>query len=270
MAEPVIVIGAVNAAAHPFFDGSALIACTWATTCCLTVESQLSTVTFDGAANAALRSAIGSSIDGSVWKNSTPPEKLFSVRPVSGSSKMPVGRLALRNTVRGPRSESASRIVNPAMPASLKPPSIPTKNTRCATAVVVFESSIRLPAASILRMPPISAASSWPPNMLPCTWTPIEVMPTIGNSPCRSFPTSIWIPWIEPENSRPSIPLIPVTLAESVSVKFVGSVWMCGQVMPIASILIGSQLGHMKLSPPAEPTLRKTPKLSAVWNEPSP
>ena len=84
MADPVIVIGEVNAAAQPFFDGSARIARYCCTTCDLTVESQLSGDTFVGAWNAASRSCIGSVIDGSVWKNSTPATKSFSVRPKGG------------------------------------------------------------------------------------------------------------------------------------------------------------------------------------------
>ena len=93
----------------------------------------------------------------------------------------------------------------------------------------------------------------------------------IGNSPASSLPTSIWMPSIEPENSRPAMPLIPVTLADSVRTKFAGSFSIvAGHLMPIELIWIGSQLGHLKLSPSAPPTLRKTPKPLLGWNEPSP
>ncbi len=47
------------------------------------------------------------------------------------------------------------------------------------------------------------------------------------------------------------MPWMPVTLADSVSTKLVGSVLMLGHWMPIESIWIGSQLGQLKLSPVA-------------------
>ena len=84
MAEPMIVIGEVNAAAQPFFDGSATIARYCWTTCDLTVDSHSSGVRLVGAWKAAPRSAIGSVIEGRVWKNSTPATKSFSVRPNGG------------------------------------------------------------------------------------------------------------------------------------------------------------------------------------------
>ena len=175
-AEPVIVIGEVNAAAQPFWPDDAACAC--ATTCCLMVESQLSTLTpLVGVAKAAPRSCIGSVIEGSVWKNWTPPAKLLIAMPVSGSSRIPVGVLTLMKTPSGPSWESANRIVKPDSPAKLKPPSTPAKKMRCATGVVVLPSGIRLPEASSLRMPPSSAASSVPPKRLPWTPTPIESMP---------------------------------------------------------------------------------------------
>src|SRR5579862_6585458 len=61
-----------------------------------------------------------------------------------------------------------------------------------------------------------------------------------------------------------------VTLAESVSVKFDGSCSMFGQVRPIESIWIGSQLGHEKLLPVAPPTDSATLKFGPGANEPSP
>ena len=81
---------------------------------------------------------------------------------------------------------------------------------------------------------------------------------------------SIWMPWIEPENVSPAIPWIPVTLADSVSRKLVGSVLMSGHWIPIASMWIGSQLGHWKLLPSAAPTDSAMPKPGPARNEPSP
>ena len=134
-----------------------------------------------------MRSWIGSVRSGSVWKNFTPPTKSLIVRPVSGSSMMPVGRLTLMNTLSGPSSESASWIEKPPIPAIEKPPCRPAKKTRFATGVVVSVSAMMFPFASSLRMPPISAASRSPPKSLPLTWTPSEAMPTIGNSPWREL-----------------------------------------------------------------------------------
>ena len=71
------------------------------------------------------------------------------------------------------------------------------------------------PNDSSMRIPPISSASRSPPNSWPFTCTPIDEMPTIGNSPAISLPMSIWMPWIEPEKVTPLKPLIPVTLADS-------------------------------------------------------
>ena len=173
-------------------------------------------------------------------------------------------------TLSGPSSESASWIEKPPMPAIAKPPWSPAKKMRLATAVVVSVSAMIAPFASSLRMPPIRDASRSPPKSLPLTWTPSEAIPMIGNSPCASLPRSIWMPWIDPENSRPLIPLIPVTLAESVRMKFPGSVLMCGHWRPIASIRTGSQLGHLKLSPVAAPIANWTPKLSPAEKLPSP
>ena len=98
----------------------------------------------------------------------------------------------------------------------------------------------------------------------------MAAMSTIGNSPRSSLPTSILTPSIEPENSTPAMPWMPVTLADSVSTKLAGSAWMSGHSMPMAVMRTGSQLGHLKLSPLAPPTERNTPKPGRVWNEPSP
>ena len=119
-------------------------------------------------------------------------------------------------------------------------------------------------------MPPTSAASSSPPNSLPLTVTPSESMAMIGNLPCASSDGLILTPSIEPENSRPGIPLIPVTLADSVRTKSSGWFSMSSHWMPIASIRIGRNDGHVKASPVAEPTPRKTPKPVFALNVPSP
>jgi hypothetical protein len=66
------------------------------------------------------------------------------------------------------------------------------------------------------------------------------------------------------------MPWMPVTDADRVRTKSVGSFWMSAQVMPISVILIGSQVGHLKLSPVAAPTLMKTPKPGLVTKVPSP
>src|SRR5690348_12986375 len=105
-----IVIGDVKAAAQPLCDGLALIASACCTTCCFTVESQFAGVIVVGAWKACCRRANGSVIEGRTWKNWTPAAKLLRVKPVSGSIVIPVGRLTLMKTVRGPKLESASRI----------------------------------------------------------------------------------------------------------------------------------------------------------------
>jgi hypothetical protein len=119
-------------------------------------------------------------------------------------------------------------------------------------------------------MPPISVALSSPPNMLPSTETPIAAMSTIGNSPSSSLPMSILMPSIEPENFRPGTPVISLTVADSVSVKLVGSAWMSGHWIPTSLIWIGSHLGHLNVSPSAAPMLRNTPKPGFVLKSPLP
>ncbi len=164
----------------------------------------------------------------------------------------------------------ANLMPKPPTPEKEKPPSTPTKKTRASTGVVVSKLSIIAPLASSLRMPPIRPALMCPPNMSPSTETPMDAMSTIGNWPRSSLPTSILTPSIEPENSSPDMPCKPVTLAERVSRKLVGSFWMSGQLMPISLILIGSHDGHLKLSPVAAPTLMKTPNPGLVTKVPSP
>ena len=93
-----------------------------------------------------------------------------------------------------------------------------------------------------------------------------------GNSPFSSLWTSIWIPSIEPENVRPPIPWIPVTLADRVRTKLPGSEVGSpfGHWMPISLMWTGSQDGQAKLSPVAPPTERKMPKPGRALNEPLP
>ncbi len=192
--------------------------------------------------------------------------------PVFGSSRMPPGTEAEMNTPSGPSSDMAKRMVKPPTPEKLKPPSTPTKNTRSSTGVVLSRVAISLPLASILMMPPISPASSCPPNRSPLTETPIAAMSSTGNLPSRSRPISMTMPSTAPENSRPSPPCRPVTAADSTSWKLPGSVRRLSpcQMTPISVIRMGSQLGHLKLAPSAEPMLRKTPKPALVTKVPSP
>ena len=75
LAVPVIVIGALNAAAKPLIPGFCLISRYCVTTCCFTDASQFSGVMSVGAPNSGPRSSNGSSMDGSVLKNSTPAPK---------------------------------------------------------------------------------------------------------------------------------------------------------------------------------------------------
>ena len=65
---------------------------------------------------------------------------------------------------------------------------------------------------------------------------------------------SIWMPLMAPENVRPAMPLIPVTLADRVRTKLAGSEVGSpfGHWMPISLIFIGSQSGHAKLLPLAQ------------------
>ena len=143
---------------------------------------------------------------------------------------------------------------------------------RFFTAVVMSASSMTLSLLSILMIPPISAASSSPPKSSPLTSIPNDAMPMTGNSPFSSLWTSIWIPSIEPENVRPPIPWIPVTLADRVRTKLPGSEVGSpfGHWMPISLMWTGSQDGQAKLSPVAPPTERKMPKPGRALNEPLP
>ena len=82
----------------------------------------------------------------------------------------------------------------------------------------------------------------------------------IGNSPCASSEGWIRTPSIEPENCRPEIPLMPVTLAESTRTKSSG--WFCTSAhsTPMESIRTGMKAGHLNDAPVALPTERKIPK----------
>ena len=104
--------------------------------------AHVSAVTVVWRLKAGPRSANGSSIDGSVLKNSTPAEKSLIERPVFGSRRMPPGTDALMKMPSGPSSESAKRIVRPPMPGNSKPPCTPMKNTRSRTGVTVSSALI--------------------------------------------------------------------------------------------------------------------------------
>ena len=175
-------------------------------------------------------------MDGRVLKNSTPAEKSLMARPVCGSSTMPPGIEPWIKTPKGPNSDTAKRMVNPPTPENENPPSTPTKNTRSSTGVVVSKLLIKAPVESNFRIPPIKAASICPPKRSPFTDTPMDAISIIGNCPAKSLPTSILIPSIEPENSKPPTPCRPVTAADSVSTKSPGSFCISGQVMPISEI----------------------------------
>jgi hypothetical protein len=121
----VIVIGAMNAAVKPLRLGSRLNRLAWSATWRWSESSHWSALRFVGSPNSGLRRANGSSIDGSVLKNSTPAAKSLMVRPVVGSSRMPPGTSTLMKTWSGPSSLRPRRIVKPAMPAMLNPPCRP-------------------------------------------------------------------------------------------------------------------------------------------------
>ena len=120
-----MTIGEVKAARKPLGWLPVPTAFAWSATCCWSEVSHSSAVRLVGSPNAVLRSANGSSMEGSVLKNSTPAEKSLSVSPEVGSSRMPPGTSTLMNTCSGPRSESPMRIVKPAIPAIEKPPCRP-------------------------------------------------------------------------------------------------------------------------------------------------
>ena len=121
-----------------------------------------------------------------------------------------------------------------------------------------------------MRIPPISAASISPPNILPLTPTPIAPISTIGNWPAISRPRSIFISSTVPEKLSPDTPFIPVTVADKVKTKSSGSASISAHSIPILDIFIGSQLGQTKLSAVAPPKIRKTPNPGKALKEPSP
>ena len=92
----------------------------------------------------------------------------------------------------------------------------------------------------------------------------------IGNSPSASSDGRIFTPCTAPENVIPASPCSPVTEAERVRTKSAGAFSMSSHWMPRASIRIGSQVGHWKESPVAEPTERKTPNPVWVMRSPLP
>ncbi len=76
------------------------------------------------------------------------------------------------------------------------------------------------------------------------------------------------MPRIEPETTRPGISLSSVTLAESVRTKSSGCCSMFSHWIPICVDADARSGGMPKLSPVAEPTLRKTPKPVFVVERP--
>ena len=239
-------------------------------TCCLTPSSQVSGLISVVAERLGLRSWKGSSSDGRDLKNSTPAEKSLIAKPVLGSRRMPPGTEAFRKTPSGPSSLMARRIVNPPTPGNSKPPCNPAKKTRSSTGVVISKLPISRPAESSLMMPPIRAAFISPPNILPRTDTPMEAMSMMGNLPSLSSPISIFTPSMAPSNSKPCKPCKPVTAADKVKTKSLGSFCISAHCMPSSVIRIGNHEGHWKLPPVAEPTPRKTPKPGLVTKVPSP
>ena len=120
-----MVIGALNAASKPLIDGFPASVCACRATWPFNEVNQVSALWLVGSENAALRSAKGSSMPGSVLKNSTPALKSLMVRPLVGSSSRPPGICTLMKTWSGPSSESPRRMVNPARPAIENPPWMP-------------------------------------------------------------------------------------------------------------------------------------------------
>ena len=185
---------------------------------------------------------------------------------------MPVGRLTLMNTPSGPSSESASWIVKPADPghreAALQAGEEDALRDRRRRVGVGDE----LPFASSLRMPPISAASSVAAEQVAldlrrrarrCRRSGTRLRAACR---CRSG-----CPGSSRRTRGRAMPLMPVTLAESVRTKFVGSVVdVAATGCRSSRCWIGSQLGHWKLSPVAAPTRERTPKLSPAEKLPSP
>ena len=119
-------------------------------------------------------------------------------------------------------------------------------------------------------MPPINDPFIFPPKALAETPTPIDAMSRIGNSPLKSFPTSILTPSMTPENSAPFNPLIPVTDADSDRTKSRGLLLISAHSIPISFILMGSQLGHPTLAPVADSAPKKTPNPGLALKLPSP
>ena len=174
------------------------------------------------------------------------------------------------NTPSGPSSDRPKRIVRPPIAGRLKPPSTPKNRILSATGVVESKTSIALPWPSTLRMPPSKVAVSSPPKTLPVTRTPIAAISTMGNLPSISFCGLILTPSIVPSKLSPATAGSPLTLADRLMRKSPGSLSKSGHSIPSALILIGSHDGHLKLSPDAEPTLRKTPKPGFASKSPLP
>ena len=141
------------------------------------------------------------------------------VRPVFGSSMIPVGVDALMNTPSGPSSLNPNRISKPPLPSISNPPEMPMYITRSATGVTLSSTSILLPVASNFRIPPISAAFSSPPNIGPLTLTPIAAISITGNLPSSSNDGLIFTPSIVPLNLSPGAEGMLEMLSDSTRLK---------------------------------------------------
>ena len=144
------------------------------------------------------------------------------------------------------------------------------KNTRSSTGVTVSSAPIWLPLTSSLRIPPIKVALIVPPNICPSTLTAIEAISVMGNSPSSSRPTSILTPSIAPENVSPASPLMPVTDAERIIEKLVGSFVMSSHWMPSSVIRTGSHDGQPNASPLVPSAPMKTPNPASALKLPLP
>ena len=225
----VIVNGEMKAARNPGTLGFALTALTWLTTCCLTCTSHASASTSAASPKDFDSRSSGSVIVGRPVKNSTPAVNSSSVIPVNTGSSTS-GALTLIRTLRGPSSLRAKRTVNP-FSRMVSFPSTPTKKTRSETGVVESSASMRFPAESILRMPPMSEPEISAPPKSPPTLTESDSSEVMGNFPCCSSPTSMVRPLTEPSNSR-GTPGMSLTFAEIVSAKSAGLAWIFGQEIP--------------------------------------
>ena len=117
--------------------------------------------------------------------------------------------------------------------------------------------------------PPIKPAVTVPPNMSPVTVTPMPWRPVSGFSPRTSAPTSNSSPVIEPDTFTLGSPLMPVTSADTISLKSSGLALMLRHWMPISVGRMGSHSGHLSFLGSMESAAKKTPKPARVWRVPS-